>query len=409
MTPIAPHSTAEGSAEKGFGLLYLGPFLSYSDRFAIPPLLVSISRDLGEPLAAVAGVASVYFLLYGIIQPVYGVLSDRVGRVRVMRIALFGMALGNLAAAAAPSLATLLMAKAATGAFAGGILPTSLVYVGDKVAFDRRQHVIANVLSAGAVGTVLASIAAGLVGRFGSWRLVFAVPAVLALALAALLGRLPESLGETRGAGPLTQIRRVARHPWALFLFALAVAEGAVVLGFLTFLAPALEAGGQSSAVAGLVVATYGVAVFVALQIVKRVIARRSVPPARLIAIGGALLFVAYLVAASGQAVGNVLVASVLIGAAFAFLHSTLQTWATEVAPEARGTAISFFVTGVFTGAAIGTASVSGLAGEQRYATLFLVAAATTVPVVVVAALARSRFSRSAAPPQDAGQGQGRG
>jgi predicted MFS family arabinose efflux permease len=98
---------------------------------------------------------------------------------------------------------------------------------------------------------VLASIAAGLVGRFGSWRLVFAVPAVLALALAALLGRLPESLGETRGAGPLTQIRRVARHPWALFLFALAVAEGAVVLGFLTFLAPALEAGGQSSAVAG--------------------------------------------------------------------------------------------------------------------------------------------------------------
>jgi MFS family permease len=145
------------------------------------------------------------------------------------------------------------------------------------------------------------------------------------------------------------------------------------------------------------------------MQIVKRVIARRSVPPARLIAIGGALLFVAYLVAASGQAVGNVLVASVLIGAAFAFLHSTLQTWATEVAPEARGTAISFFVTGVFTGAAIGTASVSGLAGEQRYATLFLVAAATTVPVVVVAALARSRFSRSAAPPQDAGQGQGRG
>ena len=382
-------------AQRGFRLLYLGPFISYGDRFAIAPLLVSISRDLDEPLPAVTAVASVYFLLYGIIQPVYGVLSDRVGRVRVMRLALLGVGVGNLAAAAAPSLGFLIVAKGVTGAFAGGILPTSLVYVGDKVAFDRRQHVIANVLSAGAVGTVLASIGAGLLGRFSTWRLVFVIPGVLALGVAVLLGLLPESLGEERGAGPLTQVRRVARHPWALFLFALAVAEGAVTLGFLTFLAPALEAKGESAAVAGSVVATYGVAVFVAMQLVKRLVGRTSISPSWLIAIGGGLLFLAYLAAAADQAVPNVLVASVLIGTAFAFLHSTLQTWATEVAPEARGTAISFFVTGVFTGAAIGTAAVRGLAGEQRYRALFLAAAVTTLPVVGVAALARSRFARS--------------
>lgn len=38
-----------------------------------------------------ASVASMYFLLCGVIQPVYGVLSDRVGPVRVMRLALVGM------------------------------------------------------------------------------------------------------------------------------------------------------------------------------------------------------------------------------------------------------------------------------------------------------------------------------
>ena len=379
--------------ERGFGLLYLGPFISYGDRFAIAPLLVSISRDLGRPLAAVTGVASVYFLLYGVIQPVYGVLSDRVGRVRVMRLALLGLGLGNLAAAAAPTLGVLIVAKGATGAFAGGILPTSLVYVGDRVAFGRRQHVIANVLSAGAVGTVLASVGAGLLGRFSTWRLVFVIPGVLALGLALLLGRLAESLGEQRGAGPLSQVRRVARHPWALFLFALAVAEGAVILGFLTFLAPALEAHGESPALAGSVVATYGVAVFLAMQLVKRLVRRTSISPSRLITIGGALLLVAYLTVAWDQAVANVLLASVLIGSAFAFLHSTMQTWATEVAPEARGTATSFFVTGVFTGAALGTAAVRELAGDQRYRSLFLVAAATTVPVVVAAAVARNRFS----------------
>lgn len=385
-------AAVEAAPDPSFGLLYLGPLISYGDRFAIPPILVSIGRDLDESLAAVASVASLYFLLYGVIQPVYGVLSDRVGRVRVMRVALVGMGIGNLVAAVAPTLGTLVAAKAVTGAFAGGILPTCLVYVGDRLSFDRRQHAIANVLSAGAVGTVAGSIGAGMFGRFSSWRLVFVVPAVLALGVAVALGRLPESKGEVRGAGPITQIRRVARHPWALFLLLLAVGEGAVVLGFLTYLAPALEAAGESAAVAGTVVAAYGAAVFLTMQVVKHLVRARSVAPPRLIAGGGALLVLAYLVAASGQTVPNILGSSLLIGASFAFLHSTMQTWATEVAPEARGTAISFFVTGVFSGAALGTAAVSGLAGQQRFGALFFTAAVITVPVVLVASLARARF-----------------
>lgn len=395
MDPVVPEHE-EGSAEPDaprLGLLYLGSLVSYGDRFALAPLLVSISVDLRESLASVAAVASVYFLFYGAMQPVYGVLSDRVGRVRVMRWALLGTGLGNLAAAGAPSLGILIVAKAVAGAFAGAILPTALVYVGDKVSFSRRQQVIASVLSAGAVGTFSGSIGAGLIGHFTTWRLMFAVVGLLSLVLAAIIGRLPESLGEERGAGPLTQLRRVVRHPWALFLFALAAAEGAVILGLFTFLAPALEAQGESAAVAGAVVATYGVAVFVATQAVKQLVGRNSITPPRLIAIGGLVLVAAYLVAATSQTVPNIVVASVLIGMAFAFLHSTLQTWATEVVPEARGTAISFFVTGVSTGAAIGTAAAGGLAGDARFGLLFLIAAVAAVPVAAVASVARARYS----------------
>lgn len=378
-----------------FGLLYLGSFISYGDRFAIAPLLVSISVDLRESLAAVAAVASVYFLCYGVMQPVYGVLSDRVGRVRVMRWALLGTGVGNLAAAAAPGLEVLIMAKAVAGAFAGAILPAALVYVGDTVSFSRRQRVIASVLSAGALGTFSGSIGAGLIGHFATWRLVFAVVGLSSLLLAAIIGHLPESLGGQRGAGPLTQLRRVARHPWALFLFVLAVAEGAVILGIFTFLAPALEAQGESAAVSGAVVATYGVAVFVATQLVKQLIGRTSITPPHLITIGGVALVVAYLTAAAGQQVPHIVVASVLIGMAFAFLHSTLQTWATEVAPAARGTAISLFVTGVSTGAAVGTAAAGGLVDQARFGLLFFIAAALAAPVATVAATARARFSRT--------------
>lgn len=381
-----------------FRLLYLGSFISYADRFAIAPLLVSISRDLGKSLGAVTVVASAYFLFYGLSQFVYGVLSDRVGRVRVMRWALVGMGVGNLAAGAAPGLETLVVAKAVAGGFAGAVLPMSLVYVGDRVAFAGRQHVIANVLAAGAVGTVIASAGAGLLGRFATWRLVFVIVAVFALGLGAVVGRLPESLGEHRGAGPLTQLRAVARHPWALFLVGLAVVEGAVILGCLTFLAPALQASGQSAAVAGTVVAAYGVAIVTGMQLLKRLMRRTSISSPWLITIGGVLLVAAYLTAAASQGVVHILVASVLVGLAYTFLHSTLQTWATEAAPEARATATSLFVTGVSVGAAVATAALGGLADDHRYGVLFVIAAAVTVPVAVVAALARGRFA-SPAPP----------
>lgn len=392
------HSQPDALAGRKFRLLYLGALLSYGDRYLIPPLLVSMSRDLEASLGAVTAVATVYFFLYGLMQPVHGVLSDRFGRVRVMRTAMIGMGLANIAAAVAPTVGYLVAAKGLSAGLAAGILPTSLAYVGDKVRFALRQQVIANVLAAGAVGTVAAIAAGGVLARFTSWRVAFAIYAVLALGLSTRLHRLPESLSGERGAGPLAQARLVLSHRWAVFLIVLAVAEGAVMLAFLTFLAPALEASGQSAAVAGIVVATYGVGVFVGLQAVKRLVRHTSMSPSLAIITGGVLLVTAYGAAAMDQRVINILVASILIGAAYAFLHSTLQTWATETAPEARGTAISFFVAAVYTGAAVGTAAVSGLADAGRYRPLFLIGAGMTVPLVLVASTARARFS-SPGPP----------
>jgi predicted MFS family arabinose efflux permease len=395
--PRAGAASTGAGPHTDFRLLYVGAFIAYGDRFAIAPILVSVAEDLRESLAAVTVMATLYFLLYGLLQPVYGILSDRVGRVRVMRWALLGMFVASTASALAPNLSTLVVAKATAAAFVAAVLPTALVYVGDMVALERRQHVIANVLAAGSVGTILATVGAGMAARYSTWRLVFVVPAVVSLALAVALARLPESLTTTTpGVGPLIQVRRVLARPWALFLIVLALAEGAFMLGFLTFLAPALEANGHSAAVAGVVTATYGVAVFVGLQGVKRLVRQASALPSALVAGGGALLVVAYLVAAADQQVGNILLASVLIGVGYGLLHSTLQTWATDVVPEARGTAISLFVTSVFTGAALGTAAVRGLAAAGRYQELFLTAAGLAVPVTVVATLARRRYGVAA-------------
>ncbi|HEX2063983.1 MAG TPA: MFS transporter [Acidimicrobiales bacterium] len=376
-----------------FGPLYLGSLIAYGDRFLIGPILVIVAADFEVTLGAAAAVATSYLFVYGVLQPVYGLLSDRWGRVRVMRWALSGVVAANVCSALAPDVATLVASRAIGAGFVAALLPTALVYVGDRVPFARRQQTIANVLAAGAVGTVGATVGAGVLGRYTSWRFVFLVPAALALVDAVVLRRLPESLPAEAGAGPIAQIRRVLVHRWALFLVLLAVAEGGVMLGFLTFLAPALQVHGVSSAAAGLVVAAYGVAVFGGLQLVKGLLRRAQVPPPIMIAIGGTVLVAAFLVAASDQEIVNILAASLLIGVGYSFMHSTLQTWATEVTPEARGTATSLFVTAVFTGASIVHTQISPLASDHRFGALFTLGAAVAVPVTVVASLSRARFA----------------
>lgn len=387
----ARHALDEAT-DQGFRLLYLGPFITYADRFAIPPVLLSVARDLDVSMAAATAIASLYFFSYGAMQLFWGLMSDGVGRVRVMRWALAGMAVGNVVASTGPTLVVVVAGKAAAGAFAAALLPASLVYVADKVPFTRRQRTVANVMASGAVGTIAGTVAGGLLSRVVTWRVTFLLTVPFALALVVVFRRLAESRPGRPVGGSLAQLGRVLSRRSARFLLVLALAEGAVVLGFVTFLAPALEAQGHTSAVAGLVVATYGVAVLVGTQAVKAVVRHGRVSAPRLIAAGGALLLAAYLVAAADQEVANVLAASVLVGSGFALLHSTLQTWATELAPEARGAATSLFVTAVFTGAAVASGAVSGLADAGRYGVVFLVAAAVTVPVAVLASLGRARY-----------------
>ena len=377
-----------------FGPLYGCPLLAFADRFAINPLLVSIAIDLKRPMAAAVSVATVSFFVSGVMQLAYGLLSDRLGRVRVLRGALLGMCLGNALAAAAPGLATLVAAKGLAAGFAAALLPTSLVYVGDTVPFARRQQVIANMLAAGALGIATANVSAGLLGRFATWRLMFLSLALTALVLFFLLGRVPESLPGGSRVRPRAQVRRVFTDRWAVPLLLLAVLEGAVMFGFLTFLAPALQFRGQSAAVAGAVVATYGVSVFASMQLVKVLLRRGAVTPARMVAAGSGLLVLAYTTSATNQGPVGILVASILIGLAFAFVHSTLQTWGTELAPEARGTATALFVTAVFIGAAIAITAVGNLANERRYSLLFAVAAFVAALLGVLGSPARALYGR---------------
>ncbi len=387
------HQGSDDAGLKGrLRLLMAAAFISTFDRFTIAPMLVTIAADLGVTLAAVSAAASLYFLLYGLMQPVWGMLSDRLGRVRVIRLALILALVPGLVSAFAPNLAVLVVARAFAGGLFAAVIPASLVYIGDTVPLGVRHRALANQLASSGVATGLATAGAGLAAYLDLWRLAFAIPVLASFVLGLLLSRLPEPEKENEEAGALARIGLFLRSPWAVLVVLLALVEGGVILGFLTYLAPALETAGYGAAVSGLAVGLFGAATLVWSRLTGRFTDRFGKSAS--ILLGGALLAAGYAAGAASQDFLGIAASAFLVGGGFAFMHPTLQNWATEVAPEARATVISFFAAALFVGSGVATVLAAPLAEDGAFPLLFGIAALTAVPLGIAGALARRRYAR---------------
>ncbi|WP_412515966.1 MFS transporter [Actinomadura madurae] len=366
-------------------------FVSTLDRFSMAPMLVAMAHGLGVPLSATVHAASAYFLAYGLTQPLWAVVADRLGLVRTMRVALALAAVSAAASAAADSALTLGITRGLTGACFGAAIPASLVYVGDTVPAARRQPEIARLMTGVAAGTALASAGAGAVAEFAGWRPAFLVTGAAALLLVPALRRLPEPPLVRAGAGVLAPMAALARSGPARLVLALAFVEGMVLLGVLTLLPAAVEATGAGASVAGAVTALYGVAVLGFARLAGTMAHR--VHASRLIALGGTAATGACLLTALSRAPAVVLPATVLLGLAWVSMHSSLQTWATEVLPAARATVVSGFAASLFLGSSTAAVLTGGPAGAGRYAGIFAAAAVLTVPLTFVATVTRARWA----------------
>lgn len=357
----------------------------------MPPLLVTIAADLGVPLGQIVQAGGVYFLVYGLSQPVWGLVAERIGRVPTMRLTLGFAGLSALAAAFAGSVLVLTLTRAAAGGFFGAAYPSTLVYLGDTVPRERRQRAIASLMVGVAGGTALAAAGAGVLADLTGWRVAFVITGTASLGLAWSLRTLPEPMR----AGPMPRLTSatgtILRSRTTLLVLVLALAEGWVLLGALTLLPPALEGAGASAGVAGIDASAYGLGVLAVSPVVGRLSLRWH--PAWLMAVGAGAALAACVVVAVSRAPTLGVVATVLIAVAWAALHSSLQTWATEVLPELRGLVVPLFAGALFVGSALGAAVMSGWAESGAYDRIFAAYALVAVPLGLVAVRQRWRWS----------------
>lgn len=187
----------------GFGVtLPVLPF--YTERFA---LRRGGTGWMGSVAVQVGLLTAVYPLLQLLVAPLWGRLSDRVGRRRLLLVGIAGAAASYVLFGLATSLTMLYVARAVGGLLSSAIFPAAAAYVADSTTDAERSRGMAWLGTASSLGAVLGPALGGALARTG-WELrasggtvlisSFAIPflaaAVLALvSLTSALLWLPES------------------------------------------------------------------------------------------------------------------------------------------------------------------------------------------------------------------------
>ncbi|MCZ8182914.1 MAG: multidrug effflux MFS transporter [Beijerinckiaceae bacterium] len=168
------------------------------------PSLPSIARHFGVASGQAQLTLSAYLIGFATGLPLYGPVSDRIGRKKVV---LFGLALygcANLISAIAPSLEVLIASRGLQGLGAAAPLVVARAMVRDLHEGRRAAQELARMGTImGVVPAIAPILGVGLELGFG-WRSNFVATALLAAGLAAVVvSALPETLRQ-RATTPLT-------------------------------------------------------------------------------------------------------------------------------------------------------------------------------------------------------------
>jgi MFS transporter, DHA1 family, multidrug resistance protein len=184
------------------------------------PAFPEIRAGLGQPpdSTAVAGIVTTYLLGLALGQLVYGPVSDRYGRRRALYLGYGVYALGALASTIAPDLSVLLLARFVWGLGAAGPRTVTLAVIRDSFEGDRMSRAMSFVMAVFILVPVLAPTLGAALVRVVSWRWLFAVCFVAAVAMALWALRLPETLrdehrlADLRFGRILASAREVVSH-----------------------------------------------------------------------------------------------------------------------------------------------------------------------------------------------------
>ena len=364
-------------------LLALASFAGTLNIRISDPLLAQVAAGFSTTVGTAAVIITAFTVGYGVFQLAFGPVGDRFGKYRVAGILSLGAGLATTSAAFADTLGDLALARFATGAISSAVIPLAFAWIGDAIPFERRQAVLARFLTAQFSGIVVSQAAGGYIGAEFGWRTVFvivgAVHFVAGIAMLAELKLNPAAQpvgapGANSFRAMLDGLRKILARPFVRVMLVAVFLEAFAMYGAFAYIgADLVHRLGASCALAGLVLAVFGAGAlsysFSARWLLSRFGERG------LVMLGGAIIAAGFGLLAVAPSLALAIPSMILLGLGFYMFHNTLQTNATQMAPEARGLAVSVFAFFLFIGQSIGVALAAPIVDRYGAPPIYLAAA----------------------------------
>lgn len=152
------------------------------------------SFGLDSESTALARTISLYLLGNALGMPIYGPLTDSIGRKRTLNLSLGLYLAAALAAAVAPNLGTLYVSRIIWGVSAAGPRVVAQAIIRDRYSGDEMARVMSLVQTVFFAGPILSPILGAGILQIAGWRVLMAYMAAMAIVVIVWGGRMIETL-----------------------------------------------------------------------------------------------------------------------------------------------------------------------------------------------------------------------
>jgi YNFM family putative membrane transporter len=192
--------------------------------YCVQPLLPIFARIFGIDAQESSLAISLTIGPMALMLPLAGVLSDRVGRRRLILVSLFAAGACTLAGAIASSWPVFLALRLLAGLLLAGVPSVAMTYIAEEVEEAAVSRAMGVYISGTAMGGMAGRLIGGVVAEAGGWRIAVGSIGVLVLVQAGLFARFTRgrtsSAHRTHGRpGQRTAVRQLLSDPTMLLLF----------------------------------------------------------------------------------------------------------------------------------------------------------------------------------------------
>jgi EmrB/QacA subfamily drug resistance transporter len=206
-----------------FFVLCVGGFAFALLQSTVSPVLPTFQRAFHTDQQTVTWVLTAYLLSASVFTPIIGRIGDKVGKERMLVLALLALSVGAVMAAVAPTIEVLILARVIQGV-GGGVLPLTFGIIRDEFPREKVAGAIGTAAAMLAVGGGAGLVVAGPITDLLGFRWLFWLPALITAAAAtAVHVFVPES--PVRTPGRINVLTALLMSSWLVCLL-LGVSQG---------------------------------------------------------------------------------------------------------------------------------------------------------------------------------------